>query len=248
MTLSSDFQSLRRDGFLALPTLFTQSQVEEVRELLDPLFDRFQSLPAAYRRDLGGDAPNSHGLYRSAEINRATTLEPRLRRTFIYRRCRSIARDLGVIAPGYVFDHSIYKAPHNQRATPWHQDHAYTGQSRVLRTLHFWIPLQEATLSNGCMQFIPGSHLAGPQPHHPGNQSGHVLASSTPTAAEVVTCPLPLGGASVHMPLTMHYTGPNASDTTRKAWILHFGSFGRLAKLHPTSLWERMFGARPSRT
>ena len=29
-----------------------------------------------------------------------------------------------------------------------------------------WIPLQAATLENGCMQFVPGTHRQEVLPHH----------------------------------------------------------------------------------
>jgi ectoine hydroxylase-related dioxygenase (phytanoyl-CoA dioxygenase family) len=41
-----------------------------------------------------------------------------------------------------------------------------------------------------------------------------------------VVCPLEAGGATIHLPKTLHYTGPNNTDTTRYAWIVQFGVRG----------------------
>ena len=34
------------------------------------------------------------------------------------------------------------------------------------RAVNFWIPLQAATVENGCMWYLPASHVAGMRPHH----------------------------------------------------------------------------------
>jgi ectoine hydroxylase-related dioxygenase (phytanoyl-CoA dioxygenase family) len=89
------------------------------------------------------------------------------------------------------------------------------------------------------MQFVPGSHREGPLLHnkHP---NGHTLHVIPPAASTIVSCPVPMGGVTLHTPLTLHHTGPNRSEFTRRAWILHFGPWGRMAKLHPSVVAERL--------
>lgn len=233
---------LAEQGFLALDALFTPADVEEVRALLDPLFDRFTWLPPALARDLGA-ASGTTAPVRSPEINRPTLLEPRLERTAAYRICRQVARQISGRTAAYTFDHAIYKAPHSDAPTPWHQDQAYNGHRRVLRTLHFWIPLQEVSPENGCMHFVPGSHRSG-LVAHVRRENGHLLEVERgewpQDWREVVACPLAVGGVTIHTPLTLHYTSPNRSSGMRRAWILHFGPGGRLAKLHPSILRDKL--------
>jgi ectoine hydroxylase-related dioxygenase (phytanoyl-CoA dioxygenase family) len=85
--------------------------------------------------------------------------------------------------------------------------------------------LQPATLANGCMQFVRGSHRDEVLPHHPINNNPHIHglevdAAHTTTA---VACPLPAGGATVHSNRTLHYAGANHTDEPRRAYILLFG-------------------------
>lgn len=226
------------EGFLSLPTLLSPAAIEEVRDLLDPVFARFAHLPSHVARDLA-DVGAVASRARSAEIERPSRIERRLRRTEVFATCRSLARSIAGPATRYAFDHAIYKGPFNDNATPWHQDHAYTGHQRLLRTVHFWIPLQPATIENGCMQFIPRSHVGGLVRHRlAGN--GHVRTAAVDADVQSVACPLPVGGVTIHSPLTLHYTGPNMTDVVRRAWILHFGPWGRLAKLHPSILYDRI--------
>lgn len=240
--------TFERQGFLCLKSLASPADIEVVRSLLDPLYERFDSL-GDRAVDLAG--PREPGVPpRSPEINEAVILEPRLRETEVYRRCREISRKLLGVPVGYQFDHTIFKPPHNNTPTAWHQDEAYSNGPIPLRSIHFWIPLQDATVQNGCMWFVPGSNHLGLLPHHVTNKrfnrpdtKGGTLAADKVDDSTAVACPIPLGGATIHHPLTLHYTGANQSDTYRKVWILHFGAYGWVRlRLHPKVLVARLRG------
>ena len=242
-----------RDGFLSLSSLTTAADIELIRSLLDPLFEKFDSL-GERAVDLAG--PRQQGVpLRSPEVNEAIRLEPRLRSTQAYMRCREIASMLLGTPVGYQFDHAIFKPPLNQTPTAWHQDEAYSREPMPLRSIHFWIPLQPVTVDNGCMWFIPGSNRTGLLPHYAANRrfngseaqtTAATLATRMVDESKAVACPLPLGGATVHHPLTLHYTGPNQTDAWRKAWILHFGAYGWLRRhFHPKVLAAKIGGRIP---
>src|ERR1700730_11952039 len=111
-------ETFNRDGFLALDALTTAEDIERIRSLLDPLYERFDSL-GERAVDLAG--PREPGVApRSPEVNEAVILEPRLRETLTYRRCREVARKLLGVPVGYQFDHCIFKPPHNTTPTAWH--------------------------------------------------------------------------------------------------------------------------------
>src|SRR5262249_26342395 len=159
----------------------------------------------------------------------AVKLVPQLRETLAYARCKQIAREFLGVPVGYTYDHAIYKLPHNNASTAWHQDEAYSARAIPLRSVHFWIPLQEATIDNGCMLFIPGSHLGGVLPHHVAavrtlatdqKPIGATITTNQLDPTKAIACPLPVGCATAHAPLTLHYTGANQSDDYRRVWIL----------------------------
>jgi Phytanoyl-CoA dioxygenase (PhyH) len=247
-TAAARAEDFARNGFASIPALTTTQDIELIRSLLDPLFERFATL-GDRAVDLAGPLEPGAPL-RSPEINEALILEPRLRNTLAYARCREIARQLLGVPVGYQFDHAIFKPPHNQTPTPWHQDEAYSKEPIPLRSAHFWIPLQAATEKNGCMWFIPGSNQGGVLPHRLVNKrlnganrptGGGTLAADNVDTSNAIACPLAPGGATVHHPLTLHYTGANQSDGYRKVWILHFGAYGWLRRrLHPKVLVSRL--------
>ena len=235
---------LDADGFLVLRNVFTPADVAEVGNRLDSLFAGFNQLPASRAQDIATVGDGSAKVLQSAEINRVLRVDRALASSRIYRECRRIARALRGPLAAYSFDHAIAKQPKADAVTPWHQDQVYTGHRTPLRTVHFWVPLQDVDEENGCMHFIPGSHLAGLSHHEPlKNASGGITYAASADLAGAVAVPLAAGGLTIHTPLTMHFTGPNRTSGVRKAWILHFGPLGWFAKLRPAMLLEK-YGLR----
>ena len=47
------------------------------------------------------------------------------------------------------------------------QDESYWLDLPDKRALSFWVPMEAATVDNGCMWFVPGSQEGGLLPHRP---------------------------------------------------------------------------------
>lgn len=62
------------------------------------------------------------------------------------------------------------KTPQQAAATvPWHQDNAYSDPSSwPTLMVTGWVPLVDATVQNGCLQMLRGSHLPGATVRHTG--------------------------------------------------------------------------------
>ena len=102
---------------------------------------------------------------------------------------------------------------------PWHQDLGYL-QPDASETfmVNFWIPLVDATVENGCMEVIAGSHKA-PLINHvlglgPGRNFKGIVDEALPDG-EQVQCPVPLGGVLLIQHKTIHRSVPNHSDHIR---------------------------------
>jgi hypothetical protein len=219
-----------REGYLALESALQKADLLEVRDLLDPLFTNFERLPTGHALNLcSGDA---HG-NQVNEINRPIAVEPRLRRTNVFRRCQAIARQMLGAPTYYRFDHAIYKPGGKSAPTHWHQDQAFVGMPRPLNSIHFWVPLQDATRENGCMWFVPGSHRSGHLHHGVVTGCTHALHTVEVNPTDAVCCPIKAGGLTMHGPLTLHMTGANETAHMRRAWIIHFAKWGRLGYVTP---------------
>ena len=228
-----------RTGFLVVEHLVPPGDLVRIRRLLTTLFARFHELRERHAVDLGDEGRHA-GRPQIPEINWTLRLAPELQRTRTFAAARDVASELLASPAEYTgFDHAILKPPHNERATPWHQDEAYVGHGHLPITVHFWIPVQDVPIEMGCMQFIPGSHLGPVLPHHrrEHRRGAHGLEAEGADTARVVACPLRAGGATAHLPRTLHQTGPNTTDEARLAWILEFGPAPRRAR------WRAWLGA-----
>ena len=71
--------------------------------------------------------------------------------------------------------------------------------------------------------------------------AGATITTNHVDPTKAVACPLQVGSATAHHPLTLHYTGPNQTDDHRRVWILHFGAYGRARfLLHPKMIAARI--------
>lgn len=218
-------EAFRRDGFLVLRGLTTPDDLAQIRQALATLYERLNDLPARHVVDLG-DRASGPGDAQIPEINWTLRLVPRLASSLTFTRCRTIATALlGRPATHSGYDHAILKPPHNACATPWHQDEAYAARRGARGTVHFWIPMHEVPVEMGCMYYLPGSHRGPVWPHRPrgGAAGAHALEAIGVEPSAAVACPLAAGDATVHLPRTLHYSGPNSTGYPRLAWILEFG-------------------------
>jgi len=95
-----------------------------------------------------------------------------------------------------------------------HQDWTYVDETRFVSG-NLWIPLQDVDAGNGCLHFLPGSHLLSkqlrPSPDYP-ELFGKVL----PLAHEhLVEVPMKAGEALVFYHNTLHGSSPNVSGDRR---------------------------------
>ncbi|WP_392544975.1 phytanoyl-CoA dioxygenase family protein [Oryzobacter telluris] len=209
-----------RYGYLAVPAIAGPDEVIALQDIYDELFGSGSAVPDADRFELAG----SGGEELLPQIVNPHLYAPSLLETGAYERaCRFAIQLLGDgAAPAGT--HAIRKPARHGAETPWHQDEAYWAPDQRHYALSIWVPLQEATVGNGCMQFLPGSHRAGVAPHRLITQDAHGLVLSNPVdTGEAVVCELGPGGATIHDSQTIHYTGPNTSDQPRRALIMAFG-------------------------
>ena len=222
---SEQVASFHRQGFLSTRAIISIEEVEKMREIYDTLFETQTGREKGDHFDLGGTDEENQPIKLQQMLNPsqyAPELESFKCRTHTLRMAKQL---LGNEA-GFRGDHAIMKPPGFGAATPWHQDEAYWDPSIEYHELSVWIPLQDATLENGCLQFIPGSHQLEVLPHQPINNDPrvHGLEVSIPIETErAVSCPIPVGGATFHLSRTLHYAGPNTTPEPRRAYILMYG-------------------------
>jgi ectoine hydroxylase-related dioxygenase (phytanoyl-CoA dioxygenase family) len=110
------------------------------------------------------------------------------------------------------------KEPMTGHFVSWHQDLTYWGLDGI-DEVTAWFAMTSATIDNGCMRFIAGSHNKWVQHedrHHPDN----MLSRSQEISVEVneddaVNAELNAGEISLHHGRTFHASYPNHTDDRR---------------------------------
>jgi ectoine hydroxylase-related dioxygenase (phytanoyl-CoA dioxygenase family) len=224
---ADQIEFFQRQGYLALPAITTAEEVERLQGIYDELFATQAGRAQGDHLDLvttdeDGQTPVL------PQILNPSKYAPALADTLLRANAAAIATQL--LGPEATFsgEHAILKAPYSPAETPWHQDEAYAQPDWDYHYVNIWIPLQEATLENGCMQFVPGSHRQEVLPHHPIGNDPRVIGLEVDNpqmlTASAVACPLAAGGATIHHGRTLHYTGPNQTAQPRRAYILMFNT------------------------
>jgi Phytanoyl-CoA dioxygenase (PhyH) len=224
-------------GFLRLERLTSEAEVVALQQIYDQLFEPGTDISAGDRVDLAGSL---EGVATLPQILNPDHYAPELLATTAYRNAAELARRLLGEDAEYMGMHAIRKPPRAGAETPWHQDEAYWDPAYDHPAISIWMPLQPATLANGCMQFVAGTHLLEVQDHRLISAESDGLVVTDPAAVgPAVACPLPAGGATVHAGRTLHYAGPNRSDEPRRALIMAFRSPPRLREVPRVFGWQR---------
>lgn len=230
------------NGFLCIEAITTQEEVARLCNVYDELFQRRAGRETGDQFDLAGtDEEGKEAAL--PQILSPGKYAPILREGQLFANAGEVARRL--LGPDATFggDHAIFKPAGTGAPTPWHQDEAYWDPALDYRSISIWVPLQEATVENGCMHFLPGSQNWEVKPHHSIGHDPRVHGleiDELPNPAEAVACPLPPGGATIHLSRTLHYTGANTTSIPRRAYILGFSLPATKREVERDFYWNRM--------
>lgn len=122
-------------------------------------------------------------------------------------------------------DQLFCKPAHHGGVVAWHQDYSYWTRTQPMQHLTCWIGLDDATVDNGCLQYVPGSHrwnllpitgLAGDM-----EAIQTVLSPEQKKAFQPVAIELKRGECAFHHPLLVHGSYANDTDRPRRATVIN---------------------------
>jgi phytanoyl-CoA hydroxylase len=110
---------------------------------------------------------------------------------------------------------------------PWHQDNGVVmPEADEATILTVWLPLTSATVDNGCLQVIPGSHHRGLEPHCPGG-SVHIPDALVPVE-RAFAVPMRPGSVLLMTQRTIHSSLDNVThDQVRISMDLRYQPIGQ---------------------
>ena len=111
----------------------------------------------------------------------------------------------------------------------WHQDQGVaTPEQDDVPVLTVWLPITDATVENGCLAVVPGSHHRELATHCPGSgPDGGLQIPSRLIAGQRRPVPVKRGGVLFLHRRTMHASLANRSDDLRWSFDLRYQPTGR---------------------
>jgi len=115
----------------------------------------------------------------------------------------------------------------------WHQDYSYWTRTIAMQHLTCWTGLDDASVENGCLHYIPKSHKWGllDAPSLAGDMNGLMDYLTEEQKAEFNPVPIELkkGYATFHHPLMVHGSYENKSEMSRRAFVLNVFADGTIS-------------------
>ena len=122
-------------------------------------------------------------------------------------------------------DQLFVKPPHHGGVVAWHQDYSYWTRTQPMAHLSCWIGLDDSTVDNGCVHYVPGSHRWNLLPitglANDMNAIRSVLADEQREEFKPVPIELKAGECSFHHPLMVHGSFENRSDRPRRGAVIN---------------------------
>ncbi len=119
-------------------------------------------------------------------------------------------------------DQALFKKPW-ANPTAWHVDSSFWSFDNR-EALSIWIALDDATLENGCLYFLPGTHKETNFENFGIGKNMDGIFTHYPKLASInsVAAPLKAGSCSFHNGLCIHGAGPNMTNGFRRAMTCAF--------------------------
>ncbi|XP_076614244.1 phytanoyl-CoA dioxygenase domain-containing protein 1 isoform X2 [Chaetodon auriga] len=153
--------------------------------------------------------------------------EPLYKKVTHSPRIQGIAKKLGLVHPVILQSMFIFKQVFVCFLVTAHQDATFLYTEPLGRVMGLWIALEDATVNNGCLWFIPGSHNSGisrrmvrtppgtfPLTDFIGQEQAH-------DDEKFVLAPVKKGGVVLIHGEVVHRSAENTSEDSRHVYTFH---------------------------
>lgn len=154
-------------------------------------------------------------------------LNPVFRKISLSEKVKECAFQLGFEDPAICQSMYIFKNPKIGSEVHPHQDSWYL-HTEPNTVIGFWFALEDATIENGCLWFVKGSHTSGVHRRYirnPDKNSPEFLKYSSPAPiyqqSSFAAAPVPKGSLVLIHGQVVHYSADNESAKSRHAYTFH---------------------------
>jgi len=201
-------EAYNRDGYLKAFPIFDAAGAERNRAYFDSLLAQLKTF------NDGRDTYSINGYHTHCAGLHDLVMNPRI---------LDLVED--IVGPDIICwgTHFFCKIPHDPKSVPWHQDASYWPFSPA-RTVTVWLAIDDASVENACMRFIPGTHRMG-HLSWKRTQSEAVLDQEI-EGIDALGAPVPIelkaGEIELHADMLAHGSPPNPSARRRCGLTLRY--------------------------
>jgi phytanoyl-CoA hydroxylase len=202
------------DGYTLLENVFTTDE-------MDNIATRIEAMQAAHQEAIRASG-GTEVISRASEITFTTHLAEQddTIRAFVMRP-EFVAITSQLLGPNIdlYWNQAVFKMPEGKKEFPWHQDDGYTLVTPS-PYLTLWLALNDATIENGCVSVLPGGYKTGIRDHYY-SDLGYICHDPN-DPDQGVPVPVKAGSIAAFWSLTPHKSGPNLSQSPRKAYVIQY--------------------------
>ncbi len=243
-----------RNGYLVIENFLSQDEIDALLTETSHLVEKCDSTEeaTAFHTATAGRSRNKYFLESSDKIsyffetaalddegklcvplNRALNkighnlhdLNPIFEKITYQEKFTQIPKDLGWLFPSVIQSMIIFKQPLIGGAVPCHQDLTFLF-TNPNTTLGFWMPLEDATLDNGCLWVVPGGHRTTLRKLFVKNETNEktsiLVLDEEPLSEEgMIPVEMPKGSLLLIHSLLPHKSLANHSTHSRVAYTFH---------------------------
>ncbi len=217
MLSASQRQQFQTLGYTTAPAFFDAREVAAMQAELE----RLQRSGKLHNVATDGDGVTASTKAMNLQICPMTP-HSRLIRSLKYAD-KVVSSVASLIGDPVVFklDQLFFKPPHHGAGTSWHQDNAYWHQPDPSRGVGMWTAVHAATIANGTMHIVPGSHRQL-EDHVRDPGSNHHIYAPKVRDEDALAIELPAGGVLFFNYGILHCTKANRTSGGRAGLALHF--------------------------
>jgi phytanoyl-CoA hydroxylase len=214
-------------GYVHLRGLLRPDEVDELEVTYDRFLRRDIDVAGKDYCDMAGDYGRDPEDFSIINVMLPRHYFPAWQNNIFERRAASVAQQLHGDGMVIDYDQLLAKQPFKDDAVfAWHQDMAYWPDTPDTRTATLWLAIDDSTVDNGCMRFVPPTaHEPELRPHEPqfGDRGeSHALGTTLRGSDEPIEVPISRGDVTVHNERVMHGSGGNTTAGYRRAYIVAF--------------------------
>ena len=218
---AAQIDSFERDGFVLADGFFGDDEVAHLQDCYMATVNRLTREQSIQNVQSGEDDDADFQVYQI----RTAHLQHAIFRMLIHDT-RLLDMVEGLLGPDLRLIHyqGLYKPARTGGEVGWHQDNHYFNVAEN-RTVSVWLALDDATVGNGCMWYLPGRHdeaLPHEQLWDTDEKKGFYYAIRDIDDGAAVPAEVRKGDFAIHHCLMPHRSLKNETSAPRRAIAMHF--------------------------